>query len=343
MKRLLALTLAVSLVGGPAAPAAGAALQVPLAGPPQIGHTPMTCLPAAGNPVAAADVTAQAPVQKSRVYFKAHQYPDWYYIDMKAPSQPHYYGLLPEPLPETQKIDYYIHAFDTSLQTSRTDQYEPVVLPNGCPESRPAGPGPAPGSESQIIVGGTKEGQAAIPPGFSPKGIIAFITVAGALISGAALLGASSAAGGSTAAASGAGAAAAGGGGGMSGGAVAGIVVGGVALVGGGAYLGYKALSDDEEDNAVPCNQSTKSGGAGVTTTEHGLGKKSGTFTFQYNAYIEPDRFEIIYEGKTILNTGNVSGSGSRSVSFSGSSKTATVRVTGSSSTTVWDYTLYCP
>jgi hypothetical protein len=92
----------------------------------------------------------------------------------------------------------------------------------------------------------------------------------------------------------------------------------------------------------APCNTQTTSGGAGVTTNTHQLGATSGTFTFRYDAFSIPDRFQIVYEGQTLLDTGNVSGAATRTVSFSGSSSTVTVTVTGPSGT-AWNYTVSCP
>lgn len=90
------------------------------------------------------------------------------------------------------------------------------------------------------------------------------------------------------------------------------------------------------------CNTQTKSGGAGTTTTVHQLGKSSGTFIFQYQAYTVPDRFQVVYEGNTLLDTGSVSNTGTASLPFSGSSTTITVTVIGPTGTG-WDYVVNCP
>lgn len=92
----------------------------------------------------------------------------------------------------------------------------------------------------------------------------------------------------------------------------------------------------------APCNTATNSGGAGVTTTNHSLGATRGTFTFSYDAFSVPDRFQVVYEGQTLLDTGSVSGSATRTLSFSGSSSVVTVTVTGPSGT-AWNYTVSCP
>jgi hypothetical protein len=58
-----------------------------------------------------------------------------------------------------------------------------------------------------------------------------------------------------------------------------------------------------------------------------------------------PDRLQVIYEGEMIIDTGFVSGKGTKSVSFLGQSRQMNVMVTAnpSVSTTQWNYTLSCP
>ena len=160
---------------------------------PDIAHDPLACVVDEQNPEIAAGVTSPAEVKRSRVYFKAHQHPDWYYIDMKALEIPDYLALLPQPLPGTKQIDYYVHALDTTLQTAQTPQYEPTVTRDESCKRRPAKA--TPGMQDEIVVGGTTADQPPIPPGFSPKGIIAFVTVVGAMITGAALASGGAAAG----------------------------------------------------------------------------------------------------------------------------------------------------
>jgi hypothetical protein len=93
------------------------------------------------------------------------------------------------------------------------------------------------------------------------------------------------------------------------------------------------------------CNQQTNSGGAGVTNTVHELGRTSGTFRFQYEAFGIPDQFEIFYQGTRIYTTGGaVSGNNGAGdlVTYGGTSTQITVRVTGPSGT-AWNYTVFCP
>ncbi|MFD3704038.1 hypothetical protein ACFWUP_12885 [Nocardia sp. NPDC058658] len=97
------------------------------------------------------------------------------------------------------------------------------------------------------------------------------------------------------------------------------------------------------------CNNSTKSGGEGVTTTIHQLGTAGPTaFNLVYETYDVPDRIQVFYQGAQIHDTGYVGdqinqGTGSAVVTVpAGGATSVTVRVTGPSGTK-WDYTVRCP
>nr|WP_043661837.1 hypothetical protein [Nocardia thailandica] len=97
------------------------------------------------------------------------------------------------------------------------------------------------------------------------------------------------------------------------------------------------------------CNNSTKSGGEGVTTTIHQLGTAGPTrFVLVYETYDVPDRIQVFYQGAQIHDTGYVGdqinqGTGSTVVAVpAGAATSVTVRVTGPSGTK-WDYTVRCP
>ena len=94
--------------------------------------------------------------------------------------------------------------------------------------------------------------------------------------------------------------------------------------------------------STTPCDTATNSGGVGVTRTVHSLGRTSGTFPFSYQAFSIPDRFEVIYEGRTLLDTGSVSGGATQNLTYTGSATVITVVVTGPSGT-LWNYTVGCP
>lgn len=97
------------------------------------------------------------------------------------------------------------------------------------------------------------------------------------------------------------------------------------------------------------CNQSTKSGGAGVTSTNHQIGRTGPTsFVLSYETYAIPDKIEVFYQGALIHNTGYVGdnlnqGTGSALVNVPpGTATSVVVRVTGPNNTD-WDYTVNCP
>lgn len=61
--------------------------------------------------------------------------------------------------------------------------------------------------------------------------------------------------------------------------------------------------------------------------------------TLSYVAYNVPDRFQIIYEGSTIADTGDVSGSDTIQAIGNGSSPLVTIRVITPEGGTLWDWT----
>ena len=92
------------------------------------------------------------------------------------------------------------------------------------------------------------------------------------------------------------------------------------------------------------CGEETNSGGEGTTITIHSLGTNEGVFEFSYEAYQVPDWFTVRYEGQIVFTTGGfVSGSDTVQIPFSGTETTVEVTVEGSSSGTLWDYTVGCP
>lgn len=96
-----------------------------------------------------------------------------------------------------------------------------------------------------------------------------------------------------------------------------------------------------------PCGGVTNSGGSGVTSTVHSLGPNPGTVTLLYEMYTAQDQADILYNGVVVATTGGpVSGSGTLTFEYAaeaGQPQTCTVRITGASSGTAWNYSLSCP
>lgn len=91
------------------------------------------------------------------------------------------------------------------------------------------------------------------------------------------------------------------------------------------------------------CNATTISGGAGVTTNVHEMGRTSGSFVFSWDAFSIPDKFDVSYQGTLLFSTGFVSFTGTHTITYSGTSTKITVVVTGSDAFTAWNYVVNCP
>ncbi|WP_280230950.1 hypothetical protein [Nocardia cyriacigeorgica] len=98
-----------------------------------------------------------------------------------------------------------------------------------------------------------------------------------------------------------------------------------------------------------PCNQSTQSGGEGVTDILHHLGTSGPTsFVLAYETYRIPDQIEVFYQGGLVHNTGYIGddinqGTGSVVIALPpGTATSVLVRVTGPGGTD-WEYTVNCP
>jgi len=97
------------------------------------------------------------------------------------------------------------------------------------------------------------------------------------------------------------------------------------------------------------CNESTRSGGAGVTETIHQIGRTGPTaFVLEHETLNIPDLIEVFYEGARVHSTGFIGdnlneGTGSALVTIpAGAATSVVVRVTGPADT-AWDYTVHCP
>ena len=109
-------------------------------------------------------------------------------------------------------------------------------------------------------------------------------------------------------------------------------------LASGGGKL-YDIFKPDE------CNEMTKSGGYGVTATQHFLGIDAGTVNINYEMYNIPDRMIVEYNGQEIAFTlGNVSGNGTLTFYFDGNPPyDYVITMIGDNTGTKWDYVAGCP
>jgi hypothetical protein len=136
---------------------------------------PIGCVAPAMNP----RVTAQManPVRSARVYFKATGATE-YYVDMQGTTQGGYSAILPQLDPTTSSFTYRVVTTDASGAQTTT----PVMTASASASCAPANLSASDQRyASNLVLGLTAEGQSAVPPGFTCKGIVSEITVRGEL------------------------------------------------------------------------------------------------------------------------------------------------------------------
>ena len=144
-----------------------------------IEHEPPECIPRDEFPILTADIQPPEGVQAARLYFRAEQHADLYFVDMPiSPEDGNFFAILPQALPETDFIHYYVEAIDPTFEAVRTEEF--IVELDTADECRRRGgaiwfTGTSPG----IVVNGVAQGAPAIPAGFQAAGIAAFVSSAG--------------------------------------------------------------------------------------------------------------------------------------------------------------------
>ena len=158
-----------------------------------IGHEGRECLARDRYPQLSTDVSPHQDVRFSRVYFRAAQHSDFYYVDMRDTGGD-FQAVLPKPSPETTQIVYYMEAINLTFDGYQSSEFMPrIVFGEDCNERDPGAY--FTGGDPGIVVGSVVQGAATLPPGFLPQGIGTFITASGSVVSASA--GAAAAGGGS--------------------------------------------------------------------------------------------------------------------------------------------------
>jgi len=79
-----------------------------------IDHAQVGCVVASGYPQFEARFDPSAEVARARLYFRASNTPNRYYVEM-APQAAAWRGTILKPRPEPERIDYYIEVTDRSF------------------------------------------------------------------------------------------------------------------------------------------------------------------------------------------------------------------------------------
>lgn len=106
-----------------------------------------------------------------------------------------------------------------------------------------------------------------------------------------------------------------------------------------------QVISGNQNQAFPPCNSQQVSGANTPETRTIEMGRTSGTFTFEWQMFSVQDRMVVSYEGRTLFDTGCVSGGGTRALTYSGGSSTVTVQVfpACAGGSTAWDFVVSCP
>jgi hypothetical protein len=102
----------------------------------------------------------------------------------------------------------------------------------------------------------------------------------------------------------------------------------------------------DSSPEAGSCNSAQVQGSDTPETRMIEMGKPSGTFNFTWDMYTQKDQMTVSYGGTQLFDTGCVSGSGSRQITYSGTSTQVTISVKpncAGGSGTSWTFTASCP
>jgi hypothetical protein len=155
-----------------------------------VEHAGIECIAAGRYPILTAEIEPAENVQSSRVYFRASQHPDFYYVEMtESVDVDAFQAILPKPSPETEQIIYYIEAFDLDFNNALTPEHAPDVTEGDECDRRRPGAAYFPGDNPEIVVGATVAGASAVPIGFEAAGIAGFISSTG-IVTGAVAAGA---------------------------------------------------------------------------------------------------------------------------------------------------------
>lgn len=100
-------------------------------------------------------------------------------------------------------------------------------------------------------------------------------------------------------------------------------------------------------DNTINCDATVQSGGPGETTTQHELGKSSGTVVIEYDMKTLPDEINVYYDNVLVASSnGLVSDSNTLQFKYtavSGKPTYCIVKISAPYDNTEWNYLLNCP
>jgi len=209
-----------------------------------ITHDALTCINTSEFPMVEAELhpAELRGIRKAQVYFKASQTDEWYFVNMELAENSLLRAMLPRPLAETNRVDYYVFVLSAAFEPWQTEEFSVHVSESGCGSARAL----ATGSPAPLTLHATVANQAPIPAGFQPGGISGLVTTTGNTVAvGSAAAGGSAASGG-----------------------VSGMTIGLVGAGGAAAAAGAVVASGGNDGDATTSlSDASSSPGGGVTST----------------------------------------------------------------------------
>ena len=134
------------------------------AGTDRIGEAAPACVVAGRYPILRFRPASSAGIVRARLYFRAENQSDWYFVAMRS-DMPGYVATLPRPKRSVRTIHYFVEVVTAGAETTRTAAGELRVTADaaacgGLPLTSSA--------DNAAVVLGSPAGSAPLPPGFEP-------------------------------------------------------------------------------------------------------------------------------------------------------------------------------
>jgi hypothetical protein len=138
---------------------------------------PLKCVPEEDNAVVRASVSADAPGQTPRLYFRWKGQTDFYWVTMEAEPGRRFWGIPPKPEKRNDQVEYYTALVDAAGKVGARSPSQTANVTADCkPQLSPKERGVA---ENLTVGETTQEQQGAKVMGFLCKGVVTRINYQG--------------------------------------------------------------------------------------------------------------------------------------------------------------------
>ena len=142
-----------------------------------IAVEPLKCVPKEDNAVVRASLSADAPGQAPRLYFRWKGQTDFYWVNMEAEPGRRFWGIPPKPEKRNDEVEYYAALVDANGKVGVRSPSQTAKVTDDCkPQLSPKERGVA---ENLTVGETTPEQQGAKVMGFLCKGVVTRINSQG--------------------------------------------------------------------------------------------------------------------------------------------------------------------